>query len=208
MLPYGVPVGGFPAVEPSEDAETAAASETGVPGDYAAADRAGAFGGGRTHLALVGLPEREQDVRLLREWLSPERGLERVTVFADPSGRGGEPGRLSFPERHHFAEAYALCKRRESWLDRPDGLLQETAQATGWPLSTVHMMHEVFLELGFIAAQGASRRIVPNPPRSELDRSEKYRRARRQAAERNLAALPTEELRRWMEACHSATAGI
>ncbi|XID93640.1 single-stranded-DNA-specific exonuclease RecJ [Paenibacillaceae bacterium WGS1546] len=197
LLPIGVPVGVFPAADPSEDVETAAAADSG------------AAGGDWTHLALVGLPEREQEVRLLREWLAPERGLERVTVFADPARRnGGESGPLPFPERHHFAEAYALCKRRKSWLDRPDGLLQETAQATGWPLSTVRMMHEVFLELGFIAADGAARRIVPNPPRSELDRSEKYRKARRQAAERNLAALPAEELRRWMEACHGATTDI
>jgi len=160
------------------------------------------------HLVLVGLPKQEREVVALRSWLLPERGLERVTVLADGEPGAGsrpQPGKEGeFPERRHFAEVYARCRKRGSWLDSPDGFVRETAEATGWPLAAVRMMHEVFVELGFIAVDGVSRKVVANPPRKELSESSRYRKAKEQAALRRVAEMTEEELRSWMTACHRA----
>ncbi len=170
----------------------------------ASGDKAGLPSGVR-HLVLVGLPTEEREVDSLRSWLRPERELERVAILSD--GEGGSRSSVGtagkFPERRHFAEVYTMCRQRGSWLDSPDGFVRETAEAVRLPLATVRMMHEVFVELGFIAANGVSRKAVANPPRKELSESARYRRAQEQAAVRQVAEMTTEELRSWMAACHS-----
>ncbi|MFC4600368.1 single-stranded-DNA-specific exonuclease RecJ [Cohnella hongkongensis] len=192
----GVPFGLY---ETPGDTEAAAAAEDGNEGLPASGFR---------HLVLLGLPGGEPEIGTLKRLLLPERGLEKVTVLPDgsqpaaPETANGR-GRL-FPERAHFAEVYKLCLKKGSWLDSPDGFLRETALATSWPLATVRMMHEVFIELGFIAADGVSRKVVANPPRKELGESARYRKAKEQAAVRSLQEMTAEELRSWMVACHSA----
>jgi single-stranded-DNA-specific exonuclease len=164
--------------------------------------------GGWRHLIMLGFPANDPEVRLLRQWLAPAREVESVTVFSDPH-TGSQTGDLMhvFPERKHFAEIYAMCRKRVSWLDTPDGFLQETALATGWPLSTVRMMHEVFIELSFIAAEGASRKIVSEPPRRELEESVRYRKSRMLSDGLRLAAMTTEQLHQWLSECHSTPDG-
>lgn len=157
------------------------------------------------HLILLGLPASEMEIRTLKRWLSPEQGLESVTVYADPSLERGSSS-AQIPDRKQFGEVYSLCRNKGSWLDSPDGFLQDTALKTGLTLSTIRMMHEVFIELGFIAADGSSRKIVPNPPRRELEDSARYRKATEQAEGTRLVALTTEELRKWFTACHTSVA--
>jgi single-stranded-DNA-specific exonuclease len=174
----------------------------------AASEQTGNPQNGWRHLIMLGFPACDQEVRILMQWLAPDRGGESVTVFSDPhTSRQSEDRVLAFPERKHFAEIYALCRKRGSWLDNPDGFIQETASSTGWPLSTVRMMHEVFIELGFITADGSSRKIVSEPPRRELEDSTRYRNARRLSDGLKLAAMTTEELHRWLSACHTTPAG-
>jgi single-stranded-DNA-specific exonuclease len=156
-------------------------------------------------LILLGFPANDREVRILRQWLDPAQEGESVTLFSDPHTGRQKTGdhQPSFPERKHFAEVYAMCRKRVSWLDTPDGFLQETASATGWPLSTVRMMHEVFIELSFIAAEGASRKIVSEPPRKELEDSVRYRKSRELSDGLRLSAMTTVQLHRWLSACHS-----
>ncbi|MCD9025671.1 single-stranded-DNA-specific exonuclease RecJ [Cohnella silvisoli] len=158
------------------------------------------------HLIMLGFPANDQEVRTLKQWLAPERGGEVVTLFHEV-GDARQAGDIvpAFPERKHFAEIYGMCRKRGAWLDSPEGFVQETASLTGWPLSTLRMVHEVFIELGFIAADGASRKIVAEPPRRELDDSTRYRKAREQFDGLRLAHMTTEELHLWFSACHSTS---
>jgi single-stranded-DNA-specific exonuclease len=160
------------------------------------------------HLIALGLPKSDQEVRTLKDWLAPERGLERVTVFSEGEAQyAGGANPVLFPDRKQFGEVYAACRSRGAWLDSPDGFLQETASRTGWPLSTVRMMHEVFIELGFISADGASRKFVNDPLRRELEESARYRKAREYSAGLRLAEMSTDELQTWFSACHCGTVG-
>ncbi|MFC5469475.1 single-stranded-DNA-specific exonuclease RecJ [Cohnella suwonensis] len=165
------------------------------------------------HVALVGLPDDERGKAVLRRWLMSSPDLESATVLAfgessvsSAPASSSEPG--EFPERKHFAEIYSLCRTKVSWLDSPDGFLRESALNTGWPLATVRMMHDVFIELGFIAANGASRKFVANAPKRDLDQSARYRKARDGAAvepaARGLSALSPEALKGWLEVCHAS----
>lgn len=171
----------------------------------AASGESASLPAGVRHLVLVGLPTAEREVGNLRSWLRPERELELVTVL--PDGEGGSRSLNGnageFPDRRHFAEVYTMCRQRGSWMDSPDGFVRETAKAVRLSLATVRMMHEVFAELGFIAVNGVSRKVVANPPRKELSESARYRKAQEQAAVRKVAEMTTEELRSWMAACHS-----
>ncbi|WP_239615232.1 single-stranded-DNA-specific exonuclease RecJ [Cohnella mopanensis] len=155
------------------------------------------------HLIALGLPKSDQEVRTLKDWLAPERGLECVTVFSDVElQHAGSAKTALFPDRKQFGEVYAACRSKGAWLDSPDGFLLETASRTGWPLSTVRMMHEVFIELGFISADGASRKFVTDPPRRELEESARYRKAREYAAGLSLSEMSTDELQTWFSECH------
>ncbi|TFE30731.1 single-stranded-DNA-specific exonuclease RecJ [Cohnella luojiensis] len=195
--PAGIPISAYTVAGIDNNGntaiQTAATSERYV-------DRRGEW----RHLILIGLPSSDQEVRVLKEWLAPKRGLESVTVFSgqDKGSHTLEPGGASFPERKHFAEVYAMCRQRGQWIDSPDGFIQETAEKTEWPLSTVRMMHEIFIELGFISAEGASRKIVSEPPRRELEESSRYRKARDHAQGLRLTEMTTEELHGWMSSCH------
>jgi len=192
----GVPIGLYSDLEagPLTNAETAASVER-HPASASATER--------THLVLLGLPEDEQGLRSLKAWLLPERGLELVTVLSDRTSETVKDERkLLFPDRKHFAEVYSMCLKRGEWLDNPDGFQQETAMRTGWPLATVRMMHEVFTDLGFIVASGASRKVVNNPTRRPLEVSARYRKARELHEAKRLSAMSTDELHRWLLSCH------
>jgi single-stranded-DNA-specific exonuclease len=195
----GIPIIMYTDTKPDHEAVTQSA---------ATFDQDGFPISGWRHLIMLGFPANDREVRLLKQWLAPDREGESVTVFSDPQAERLTGDRLpAFPERKHFAEVYAMCRKRGSWLDNPDGFIQETASVTGWPLSTVRMMHEVFIELSFIAAEGASRKIVSEPPRKELEDSERYRKSRELSDELRLAAMTTEQLHRWLSACHSTPEG-
>jgi len=157
------------------------------------------------HLILLGLPENDNEVTTLKQWLAADRGGERVTVFSTDDGRGKTINPASrFPDRKQFAEVFAMCRKRDSWLDSPDGFIQESALKLELPLSTLRMMHEVFIELGFITAVGASRKMVSEPPRQELEHSARYRKARDYAAGMRLAEMTTDELEVWLMKWHLA----
>jgi len=192
----GVPIGLYGTLADSEASSEIAAAAHG-------AESAMTVDGWR-HLVLCGLPREEAGIGKLKNWLQPEQGLERVTVLAEGERQPASPstGRESdFPDRKHFAEVYAMCRKRGTWLDSPDGFLRETAEATSWPLSTIRMIHDVFIELGFIVADGVSRKAVVNPPRRELSDSARYRKAKENSASRRLAEMTTDELRNWVAAC-------
>lgn len=153
-------------------------------------------------LILLGLPSNEQEVSVLKRWLAPETGIESLTIFSDRDTDHRGVDAVPFPEREHFKEVYAMCCKRGSWLDSPDGFLQETALKTEWPLATIRFMHEVFIELGFIKADGATRKIARQPPRRELMESARYRKSHEQATERRLKQLTADQLHQWVSACH------
>lgn len=157
-----------------------------------------------TRLILLGVPDNERDAEQLTAWLSPEHGGELVVVLGDPRADDSRSVRMIFPDRKHFAAVYGLFKRQGTWIDAPEGFLQSVAAETGWPLATVRMMQEVFVELGFIAVQGSTRQVVANPPRSELERSPRYRRARQAAEALQLRHMSADELRGWMHRWHLA----
>lgn len=166
--------------------------------------------GGReiSSLMLLGLPDNERDAEQLAAWLSPRRGVERVVVLPDPrqegaAGHGQGPG-SAFPDRSQFGVVYGWFKRQGSWIDAPEGFLQSVARVTGWPLATIRMMQDVFVELGFIVAQGSTRQVVAVPPRSELDKSERYLRAKHAAEAQRLRQMTLGELRSWMHRWHLA----
>lgn len=158
---------------------------------------------GWRQLFLLGLPEDVQHVRTLQDWLHPACGGECVHLFSEPRNARTAAKKNAFPERSHFAEVYAKFREKGSWLDSPDGFMQETALSTGWPLSVVRMMEEVFIELGFIAAQGATRKIAAKPERKGLEESARYRKAREQFEASALPYMPSQQLRSWFSACHS-----
>lgn len=155
-------------------------------------------------LILLGAPDNERDAVHLAAWLSPERGGERVVVLDDPRAASTGGRAAAFPDRAQFGAVYGLFRRQGSWLDAPEGFLQAVSAETGWPLATVRMMQDVFVELGFIAANGSTRTVVANPPRSELDRSPRYRRARQAAEALRLRHMSADELRAWMHRWHIA----
>ncbi|QMV43839.1 single-stranded-DNA-specific exonuclease RecJ [Cohnella cholangitidis] len=205
--PSGIPISLYDEFEIDRVAvsQTAAASERTQDSEvFTESDSGGEW----RHLILLGLPSNDQGTKTLKRWLAPERGLECVTVFSGGDEiRTERPTPVPFPDRKQFGEVYSACRSKGSWLDSPDGFLQETASRSGWPLSTIRMMHEVFIELGFIAADGASRKFVPDPPRRELEESARYRKAREHATGLRLAEMSTEELRHWFSACHTASEG-
>ncbi|MFC5402043.1 single-stranded-DNA-specific exonuclease RecJ [Cohnella soli] len=181
-------------------------------GEIAAAKESGSSGVHRCcHVALIGLPDDEGGMAILKRWLLSSSELESVTVLAygetQRVAKKAAPPAAEFPDRKHFAEVYALCRAKSAWLDSPDGFLRESALKTGWPLATVRMMHDVFIELGFIATDGVSRNMVSNAPKRELDQSAKYRKFRDAAAGisefRGLSAMSPDELKRWLESCHA-----
>ncbi|WP_373228499.1 single-stranded-DNA-specific exonuclease RecJ [Cohnella sp.] len=155
-------------------------------------------------LILLGLPSDEQELITLKQWLAPERGGESVHIYSEPGFFNKKQGENSagFPDRKHFAQIYAMCRKQGEWLDAPDGFIQKAGLATGWPLSTIRMMQEVFIELGFIAAEGAKRKIVSEPPRRELEQSIRYGKAKEQFDGACLHEMTTEQLREWFAAHH------
>jgi single-stranded-DNA-specific exonuclease len=156
-------------------------------------------------LILLGLPSSETETSTLIQWLAPDRGGESVYVFSESHVRGkADQSAPVFPDRKHFAEVYAICCKRGDWLDTPDGFIQETALTTGWPLTTLHMMQEVFIELGFIAVDGSVCKIVSGPPRRELEESARYRKAKEQYDGLRLREFTTEQLRKWFADHHIA----
>ncbi len=157
-----------------------------------------------SRLILLGVPHQERDAEQLAAWLSPECGGELVVVFDHSREEKPSAARVAFPDRKQFGEVYGLFKRQGTWIDAPEGFLQSVAADTGWPLATVRMMQEVFVELGFITAQGSTLQVVANPPRSELDRSARYRRAQQAAEALRLRQMSAEELRNWMHRWHLA----
>ncbi|RKP54274.1 single-stranded-DNA-specific exonuclease RecJ [Cohnella endophytica] len=194
-----------------KDAQTARSDLEAEPGDLtqmaATSERGVQAMEGIRHLILAGLPQDAEHVRSLRRRIAGNIDLERITVFSAGQGSRLASERASrveaFPDRKQFGEVYALCRKKGSWLESPDGFQLETAQKTGWPLATIRMMHEVFIELGFILADGASRKIVAEPPRRELDVSPRYRRAREVAEGQNLAVMTSEQLERWLRDGHA-----
>lgn len=196
----GLPICAYRSAQPGlyAAAEAAAAADTAD-----AVQNGNALAGGWRELILLGLPAGEEEAAVLAEWLSARYGGECVHVFADPrpGGHAGTPA--VFPERSDFAKVYGLLRARGSWLDSPDGLLRDVSGKTGWPLAVVRMMQEVFTELGFITVSGVSRKIVAQPPRKELEQSERYRRAQRQAEALGLRRMSADELRRWFDSCHT-----
>ncbi|MFD0674325.1 single-stranded-DNA-specific exonuclease RecJ [Cohnella sp. GCM10027633] len=155
-------------------------------------------------LILFGLPDNERDAERLSAWLSPGRGVECVVALADPRQDVHVGPAATFPDRSQFGEVYGRFKRQGSWLDAPEGFLQTVATETGWPLATVRMMQDVFAELGFIQAQGSTRQVVAAPPRNELDKSERYARAKQAAEAQRLRHMSADELRSWMHRWHLA----
>lgn len=159
------------------------------------------------HLILLGIPSNEQDLEILKQWLSPERGGECVYLYSEvePHNKNKAESLRGFPDRKHFAEVYAHCRKQGEWLDTPDGFIQEVGIATGWPLFTIRMMQEVFIELGFIAAEGAKRKIVSGPQRRELEQSPRYGKAKDQYQRAALHEMNTVQLREWFSAHHRAS---
>jgi single-stranded-DNA-specific exonuclease len=158
---------------------------------------------GWRQLILLGLPSSEAEISTLIQWLAPDRGGESVYVFSDSHVPGKtDQDAPAFPERKHFAEIYAIFRKRGVWLDTPDGFLQETALTTGWPLSTLRMMQEVFVELGFIAVDGSTLTIVSVTPRRELEESARFRKAKEQHDGMRLTEFTTEQLRKWFADHH------
>lgn len=155
-----------------------------------------------TRLILFGVPDNERDAQQLAAWLSPECWVELVVVLELSRDEEHQTAKVAFPDRKQFGEVYGLFKRQGTWIDAPEGFLQSVAAETGWPLATVRMMQEVFVELGFIAVQGSTRQVVANPPRSELDRSARYRRALQAAEALRLRHMSADELRSWMHRWH------
>ncbi|WP_161793329.1 single-stranded-DNA-specific exonuclease C-terminal domain-containing protein [Cohnella kolymensis] len=162
---------------------------------------------GWRELFLIGLPDNEQNVLILKHWLHPEYGGETVHIYSEHGSPQAEEPYTAFPERSHFAEVYARFRDQGTWLDSPNGFLQATASAAGWPLAVVRMMEEVFIELGFITVQGVTRKVEAKPARKELDESARYRRSRTQFEASALAKMSSRELHNWLTACHTVNTG-
>jgi single-stranded-DNA-specific exonuclease len=164
------------------------------------------------YLIVLELPSDESDITILKEWLASDRGGESVFIFSGSAmnpiaGRKREVNSAVFPERKHFAEVYALLRRKGEWLDAPNGFIQETAMATNWPLSILRMMQEVFVELGFITANGSVRKVVSGPPKRELEHSAKYQKAKQLHAGLSLQDMTTAQLQAWFSSYHSLAKG-
>lgn len=155
-------------------------------------------------LILLGMPDNERDAEQLSIWLSPKHGGELVVLLEHPRADESPAAGVVFPDRKHFAVVYGMFKRQGTWLDAPEGFLQSVSTETGWPLATVRMMQEVFVELGFISVHGSTRQVVSDPPRSELERSPRYRRAKQAAEAQQLRHMSADELREWMHRWHMA----
>lgn len=158
-------------------------------------------------LILLGLPSRELELITLKQWLAPEKGGESVYIYSESESlhKKKSEGSDGFPDRKHFAEVYALCRKQGEWLDTPDGFIQEAGLATGWPLATIRMMQDVFIELGFITADGAKRKIVSGPPKKQLEQSIRYGKAKEQYQRASLHEMTTEQLKEWFSAHHRSS---
>lgn len=157
------------------------------------------------HLILLDLPKGLQELMALKQWLAPDRGGESVYLYSESGTLNQKDKSGDFPDRKHFAQFYTLCRKQAEWLDTPDGFIQEAGLTLGWPLSTIRMMQEVFIELGFITSDGAKRRIVAGPPKKELEHSIRYGKAKEQFDRARLHEMTTEQLREWF-AVHHRTA--
>lgn len=144
-------------------------------------------------LALLGLPNNERDIGLLRARLAEPAGWEAVYLFPDQTAMESPPA----PDRNDFARVYALMRDQGSWTDGPEGFLRSAADRTGLPLAAVRLIQEVFEELGFIRVRGAECSIVPNPPKRKLDESERYVRMRRRAEAESFPSWPLDRIKEW-----------
>lgn len=148
----------------------------------------------RRKLALFGLPDNEQDMRLLLGMLSEaDAGWESVYLFAGKARHATPP----VLDRNDFARVYALFREQGTWIDGPEGFPRRAAETSGLPLASVRLIQEVFEELGFIRARGAERSIVPNAPRRKLEQSERYARMVRQADAASFPEWPLDRLKEW-----------
>jgi len=162
-----------------------------------AAEKASADAQAGWTLVLAGLPDSMDQADGLKRMIARYRDkLEEIVLFAGDTA-GAEQGR-AFPERAQFGQVYTMFRKQESWIDAPDGFLRRVSESTGWPLATVRMMQEVFLELGFLTMNRSTFACVASPPRKELDLSERYRRAKEQAELSALAHKPIQELKKWL----------
>ncbi|WP_276352777.1 single-stranded-DNA-specific exonuclease RecJ [Cohnella caldifontis] len=148
-------------------------------------------------LVLIGLPDREEDVRLLKDKAFGRACWEKVYVFAAGLNRD-RPCQPPL-DRNDFARVYALLKNQGTWIDGPDGFLHRAATLTGLPLQAVRLIQDVFEELRFIRAKGAERSIVPDPPRRKLEESERYMRMLRQAEAAAFPDWPIDRLKAWAQ---------
>ncbi|RUS47705.1 single-stranded-DNA-specific exonuclease RecJ [Cohnella sp. AR92] len=149
-------------------------------------------------LVLAGLPRTTEEAEALRAAVARNSDkLEEIRIYLAESDRSSERKR-SFPDRTQFGKVYTMFRKQERWIDAPDGFLRKVSEASGWPLATVRMMQEVFLELGFLTANRSNIDCVASPPKRELDRSERYRKAKEQAELSELAELPLQQFKKWL----------
>ncbi|CAM3731528.1 single-stranded-DNA-specific exonuclease RecJ [Cohnella lubricantis] len=152
-------------------------------------------------LALAELPEQPEAAQAVGRLLASGYPFEAVYLF-DASGAGDIPGagrRSGFPDREQFGRVYSLFRRQGSWIDTPDGFLRQVSGDSGWPLSVVRMMQEVFEELGFLTVDRSNVKVVSAPPRRELEHSARFRKAKEHAELLSLRTMDGQELRRWIE---------
>ncbi|TJY41412.1 single-stranded-DNA-specific exonuclease RecJ [Cohnella pontilimi] len=166
----------------------AAAKETVMEDVHPAAD---------SRLVLFGLPDNEADQRVLADWLSKEPGWGSIMLMASPSRQRENPVWL---QRRHFAEGYALFREQKTWIDGPEGFLRKAADRLGLPLASIRLMQDVFEELGFIRASGAERTLVSEPPKRNLEESQRYRKMAGQAEAASFPDWPLERLKAWAAA--------
>jgi single-stranded-DNA-specific exonuclease len=166
--------------------ETAAAEETGGGNPHPAVE---------AQLVLFGLPDNEEDQRVLAGWLSGGTGWSRIILLAPP-----RPKRESalLLERRHFAEGYAMFREQKSWIDGPEGFLRKAADRLGLSLASIRLIQDVFEELGFIRASGAERTLVVEPPKRKLEESQRYGRMIRQAEAASFPDWPLDRLKEWV----------
>jgi len=145
-------------------------------------------------LALVGLPASENDIRSLARLLLDGAGWAAIYLFADRTPARQTPLVLS---RDDFARAYKRFREQGAWDVHNGSFFHEAAETTGLAPAAIELAEQVFLELGFIRANGDDRELEAHPPRRNLEHSPRYRHMLWDAEAAAFPDWPLERLKSW-----------
>jgi len=190
---YGVSVCVYTNMQ-GVDAE--ASRETAASADGAAP----LTGSSMRKLAIYGLPDNAEDIRLLAERML--NGMQMGACWSSISlfrGRATSREKPPMLSRDDCARLYKLFREQGEWQQGDERFAARMSERTGLQADAVRLAEAIFTELGFIGEQGERRMVEPAAARRKLEESRRYRLAQRDAEAAAFPDWPLERLKSWGE---------